>query len=261
MQLPTSRDDARLIGAPLFAGAVCRADATHGNTRRATNGQCVACGAVYDAARRANVDDDAREKENARKRARAARDRASMLSRRPNYKRDSDKAYRARRDANPAVSAACAAAREERAAKVAARLAQREADKAERRAAREALKIARAETARQKLLEYDRSKAKKRRAIKRGGRAAGMATQDDLKTLVWLQHGKCCYCGAPVEHLDHKQPVSRDGKHVSSNLQWLCAFHNMSKSNQTDAEYRASHGIPPLTLWDASAGVVIRYCL
>lgn len=44
-----------------------------------------------------------------------------------------------------------------------------------------------------------------------------------------LAHDPCSYCGAPMEHVDHIDPLSRGGEHVWSNLTAACRSCNVSK--------------------------------
>lgn len=96
-------------------------------------------------------------------------------------------------------------------------------------------------------------KARHRNRVRRARllNAPGQHTPEQAELLRVLQHGKCAYCEAPAEHLDHKTPLSRGGGDDVLNLQWLCAFHNQSKNAKTDEEYRDLIGLPqtasPLT--------------
>jgi 5-methylcytosine-specific restriction endonuclease McrA len=51
--------------------------------------------------------------------------------------------------------------------------------------------------------------------------------------------GRCVYCGAPAEHLDHVQPLSRGGRDILSNVVPACADCNLSKAALTLAEWLA----------------------
>ena len=59
-----------------------------------------------------------------------------------------------------------------------------------------------------------------------------------LKTLLLSQNNKCNYCGVEISHalgniqLDHIHPLSKGGAHSISNVQWLCAKCNGTKSNR-----------------------------
>lgn len=77
------------------------------------------------------------------------------------------------------------------------------------------------------------------------------ATDAEIDYLLLLQLGCCAYCGEPAAHLDHKVPLILKGQHTIKNLQWLCAFHNISKGARTDTDYRFWYGIPLRTPWDA----------
>jgi ATP adenylyltransferase len=54
--------------------------------------------------------------------------------------------------------------------------------------------------------------------------------------------GRCALCGATKDesplHIDHIIPRSKGGKTEYSNLQVLCAQHNLAKSNKEDVDYR-----------------------
>lgn len=56
---------------------------------------------------------------------------------------------------------------------------------------------------------------------------------------VWIQQADpvCKFCGQEGTSIDHIQPLSRGGKHHSSNLQLLCHNCNMMKSSLTDMEF------------------------
>lgn len=105
---------------------------------------------------------------------------------------------------------------------------------------------------------YERDKNKRRKHLYRAGQRNG-ATIAQVNGIRARQGGRCAYCGAlPTRgkplHLDHKIPIARGGRHDLDNIQWLCAFHNMSKHAQTDEEYRQANGIPSITEWDDLIG-------
>jgi hypothetical protein len=52
--------------------------------------------------------------------------------------------------------------------------------------------------------------------------------------------GRCCYCDAPAEHLDHVTPISRQGADAEWNLVPACATCNCSKGAKTLAEWAAT---------------------
>jgi 5-methylcytosine-specific restriction endonuclease McrA len=49
--------------------------------------------------------------------------------------------------------------------------------------------------------------------------------------------GRCVYCEAPAEHLDHVVPLSRGGRDILSNVVPACAPCNLDKASQTLAEW------------------------
>ena len=53
-----------------------------------------------------------------------------------------------------------------------------------------------------------------------------------------LLAGRCAYCGAPSEHIDHVTPLARGGRHSIGNLVGACAACNLSKSKKLLAEWR-----------------------
>ena len=82
------------------------------------------------------------------------------------------------------------------------------------------------------------AKAHEQRAKRRG--AEGRFTAKDTNRILKSQDGMCAYCYESDNlHLDHKVPISRGGTNWPDNLQYLCAFHNLSKHARTDSDYRA----------------------
>jgi 5-methylcytosine-specific restriction endonuclease McrA len=50
----------------------------------------------------------------------------------------------------------------------------------------------------------------------------------------------CCYCDAPAEHLDHVIPLSKGGADRAHNLVPACAGCNLTKSNQSLADWAST---------------------
>lgn len=98
--------------------------------------------------------------------------------------------------------------------------------------------------------ELATTRRRRRRARLKG--AIGYFTADQVQAILWLQLGRCAYCGdtGPL-HLDHKRALARGGSNWPENLQWLCQWHNTSKGATSDPDYRRRKGIPRLTPWDA----------
>jgi 5-methylcytosine-specific restriction endonuclease McrA len=91
--------------------------------------------------------------------------------------------------------------------------------------------------------EQARLHQRRRRARKRN--APGSHTAKQVRAILAIQNRRCAYCSEIDNlHLDHATPLSRGGSDALWNLQWLCAFHNMSKNAKTDPEYRAEIGLP-----------------
>ncbi|TAL43881.1 MAG: HNH endonuclease, partial [Salinibacterium sp.] len=49
--------------------------------------------------------------------------------------------------------------------------------------------------------------------------------------------GKCAYCGAPADTIDHATPLARGGKHAISNLLPACKKCNFTKKTKTREEF------------------------
>ena len=77
--------------------------------------------------------------------------------------------------------------------------------------------------------------------------AEGTFTKKDIEELKLAQDFKCAVCGCDLKetgyHIDHKIPLSRGGSNWPSNLQLLCPFNNVQKSNATDEEYLHKLGL------------------
>lgn len=80
----------------------------------------------------------------------------------------------------------------------------------------------------------------------------GLINIDDAAQLLVAQRGCCAYCGSNENlHLDHRIPLSKGGANLISNMQWLCASHNLAKNAKCDIGYRLSNKIPFPTERDA----------
>ncbi len=66
-----------------------------------------------------------------------------------------------------------------------------------------------------------------RRARKRG--ASGVNTRAQIEARVELFGGKCAYCGAQYEHLDHAIALARKGSNWPANFRPACASCNRKK--------------------------------
>jgi len=62
-------------------------------------------------------------------------------------------------------------------------------------------------------------------------------TKDLSEWLISNKDSKCPYCGDKSNHIDHKQPLSREGTHTWSNIEMVCKTCNIGKNNQTKEEY------------------------
>lgn len=78
----------------------------------------------------------------------------------------------------------------------------------------------------------------KRRAESYGVEHVAYSRTDILKR--WSH--TCAYCGAPAEHLDHVEPLSKGGTDTEANIVPACAPCNLSKGAKTLAEWALTFG-------------------
>lgn len=86
--------------------------------------------------------------------------------------------------------------------------------------------------------------ARNRKARKRN--AEGRHTAEETQAIRRRQGGLCAYCRSKLNrsaHLDHIQPLAAGGSNWPSNLQWLCAPCNRSKSARDPIEFAQSRGL------------------
>lgn len=87
-----------------------------------------------------------------------------------------------------------------------------------------------------------RERAKNQRRYDRLASAPGGTfdpKRDDYMQRVAYFDGKCAYCEAPFEQLDHSIPLSRGGTNFASNIRPICKGCNRSKYTKTPAEFVA----------------------
>jgi hypothetical protein len=98
-----------------------------------------------------------------------------------------------------------------------------------------------------KASEYQRNNPERTRTRNRNRRARrdgaeGSHTLQELSALRQQQDNKCACCGIELDdtaHVDHRIPLARGGTNYISNLQWLCAFCNVSKNASLPDEWQA----------------------
>lgn len=82
-------------------------------------------------------------------------------------------------------------------------------------------------------LDKARVRNQNRRSKRVGG--DGEHTLDEIEFIMEMQGHKCACCGVHLDdsnkHLDHKLPLALGGSNEVKNLQWLCKFCNISKSD------------------------------
>lgn len=87
---------------------------------------------------------------------------------------------------------------------------------------------------REKVLMWNRLRLQRQRAAGEG------ADKHDVQRMLCHQDYSCIYCKARLFekfHIDHKTPISREGKNNIENLQILCPTCNMKKGALTHEEY------------------------
>lgn len=239
--IAATRLEAQLSGAAFYQGAPCNRG--HAGIRYPGNKACRDCTREADAARRAGASEEEKERERVRKReAKRAGNWAPVdLAKR----RTRERQIRARKRAQPE-----AVLQRQR---VALELLSLRLNAAGERLRR--MLPAYRDELRERIIIRDRLKAKRRRALKRGGSAAGAATNAEVMAIHESQGWRCAYCGSPSRpELDHKIAVSAGGSHAPDNLQFLCHPCNMAKHACPDDVFREMHGIPAITPWDGWIG-------
>lgn len=101
----------------------------------------------------------------------------------------------------------------------------------------------RAQEYRQKRLDAYRAYAQNRRARIKGN--GGTHTQDEIKTILTMQRGKCAICLSELSdyHVDHIIPIAKGGTNDRYNLQVLCPGCNFSKNDSDPIEYAQRRGM------------------
>lgn len=249
------RMSALAAGGRFYLGNPCK----HGHAppvRNVGNKACRQCGIDQGQTRRALAPITGEtDRERKRRLAYRQRNRDAVLEGKRAYRAANAEKERAYRQARKAERIASPEYQAKQQAKRDAAM-QRDRDKAEQKRRAVEARERRSIEARQRHVLRDRAKQSRRRALMRGARGkAGLAQVELIRA---LQGGRCAYCGSSDDlHLDHVQPVKKGGQHVPSNLQFLCGWHNMSKKDQSDSEYRDRMGIPAATWWDVNVARAI----
>lgn len=77
--------------------------------------------------------------------------------------------------------------------------------------------------------------------------APGTASDEQIRWRIGFYGGRCAYCGAGFEHIDHVIPLSRGGSNWPANLRPACGKCNREKHNRRLQEWAASKHIRPTT--------------
>lgn len=76
--------------------------------------------------------------------------------------------------------------------------------------------------------------------------AGGKLSRDIIATLLRLQRSRCAVCRCNLSrtayHLDHIQPITKDGRNDDHNTQLLCAHCNLTKHARDPVEFMQSRG-------------------
>lgn len=92
-------------------------------------------------------------------------------------------------------------------------------------------------------VEATRTRNRNRHARRKG--ATGTHTKEETAALLESQDNRCASCdcvlhsGRGGRHLDHIMPLKLGGSNGIENLQWLCAFCNMSKGSKHPDAWKA----------------------
>lgn len=73
-----------------------------------------------------------------------------------------------------------------------------------------------------------------------GRMASGRLTVAELREIKRRHDGRCAYCGAPADTIDHVIPVSRGGRHEAGNVVPACPACNFAKHDKTPTEWNMS---------------------
>lgn len=79
------------------------------------------------------------------------------------------------------------------------------------------------------------------KAQRRANPPVGMYTMDDVEQMFLDQAGECAGCGGMLNenyHVDHVNPLARNGTNSAENLELLCRPCNQSKGYKTWTEWR-----------------------
>lgn len=78
-------------------------------------------------------------------------------------------------------------------------------------------------------------------SARRRARNASVRSEEYSRNEILVRWGgRCAYCDAIAEHLDHVMPLSRGGEDIESNILPACAECNLSKGAKTLAEWAST---------------------
>lgn len=88
--------------------------------------------------------------------------------------------------------------------------------------------------------EMRRAQILKRRGMEKNAAGAKYTTAQHIAWRVELYGGKCYYCGAEADTIDHRISLVNGGSHWPANLVPCCRSCNSSKNYRNELEYRAA---------------------
>lgn len=83
------------------------------------------------------------------------------------------------------------------------------------------------------------AKVRRQKLASRSGLPADYTTPEKLEARLELYGGRCFYCGADADTIDHRIPTTRGGTNLPANLVPACAKCNSKKHTRTPKEWRA----------------------
>ena len=85
-----------------------------------------------------------------------------------------------------------------------------------------------------------RAQTLKRRSLQKNAAGADYTTAQHIRWRIDLYGGRCYYCGAEADTIDHRIPLVRGGSHWPASLVPACRSCNSRKHDKTELEFRAA---------------------
>lgn len=88
--------------------------------------------------------------------------------------------------------------------------------------------------------EMRRAQILKRRGLEKNAAGVNYTTAQHIQWRIELYGGKCYYCGADADTIDHRISLVNGGSHWPANLVPCCRSCNSRKNKRNELEYRAA---------------------